>query len=117
MSREYKHYELRATNRPSGNSRLSTTVAVIGVNGHPYYCYVTFSEKLVVTVGKKLPRGISPFDPAYLFVDCSKGQYEVWAKYVRDDVGAILWSGSLEDPPTWLNFFKVKNNGDSSKNG
>jgi hypothetical protein len=110
VSKELKAYELRATRRPAKSDSLLTTVLVMNAQGEQGYCYVNFSLKLVQAVGKKLPRGISPQDPAFLHVFHSGEEYSVWAVYAREGWNPsstkLMWTG--EGNPSWLNFYKVK---------
>ncbi len=107
MSKEFKHYELKASKRPGANKLLSTTVRITGQDRKKYYCYVSFSDKLAEYVGKKLLFGISEFNPAFLHVDLSNNRLEVWACYVKTGAGTLLWSSYITTPP-WLNFYPVK---------
>lgn len=113
MSREYKHYELRATKKPAKNEVLSTTVAVYK-GARSYYCYVSFSEKLVQYVGKKLPLGVSKDHPAYLAVLVIGEHTTVYATYPPGSNPVKLWE--YDKPPAWLNFYtpKVEDNGNDS---
>lgn len=103
--KEYKTYELRATKRPAKSTLLSTTVA-IQRGTEQYYCYVSFSEKFVQAVGKKLPRGLSKQDPAHLGVLRTDKNWQVWARYNDSSAGVLLWT--TKEVPTWLNFYKTK---------
>lgn len=119
MAREFKNYELASSPRPCTAERyslVSSTVSIRGIDGSSYYCYVSFSDSLVEAVGKRLPRGVSTFDPAYLYVECTAQGYVVWAVSARSNEGVKLWSGSLESLPAWLKFIKVRGkNGKPSK--
>lgn len=113
MSREYKHYELRATKKPAKNAVLSTTVAVYRGKDR-YYCYVSFSEKLVHYVGKRLPLGVSKDHPAYLSVVVEGNEVFVSARYVSGyPYPTYLWQSKTI--PAWLNFYtpKVEDNGNN----
>lgn len=112
MSREFKNYGLRSSPRPIYTGRyvaLSSSVSIKGADGTPYYCYVSFSDKLVEKAGKLLPQGVSEFKPAFLHVDLSQLQMDVWVCYTVGKGAAKLWSQSLEeDIPEWLKFNKVR---------
>lgn len=112
MSREYKHYELRATKKPAKNEVLSTTVAVYRDKDR-YYCYVSFSDKLVQYVGKRLPLGVSKDHPAYLSVLVAENQVFVYANYASGKWMTLLWTAKTI--PAWLNFYtpKVEDNGNN----
>lgn len=113
MSREYKHYELRATKKPAKNEVLSTTVAVYRGKDR-YYCYVSFSDKLVQYVGKRLPLGVSKDHPAYLSVILVENQVFIYAAYTSGyPYTTCLWTANTL--PAWLNFYtpKVKDNGNN----
>ncbi len=108
MPRELKLYELRSASRPGVNNLLSTTVAVRDANGASYYCYVRFSDRLVQAVGKKLPRGLTQSDPAYLYVQVTQEGFQVWARTHSEAQQVLLWTTSLETTPDWLKFYKTK---------
>ena len=112
MSKEFRHYALRSSTRPSKPGALLTTVQVIEA-GAVGYAYVNFSDKLVEAVGKKLPRGISLEDPAYLSVESRDSMWEVWALYVRGGVPELMWRQATR--PEWLNFHEPRKarNGDN----
>jgi hypothetical protein len=120
VSKEFKNYELKSCPRPlaSGRYRLvSNTVQVTGADGQSYYCYVSFSDKLVRAVGKLL-RGVMVSSPAFLCVTVRlDGTYTVEANLFRAPLsGGILWSAPyVEGTPEWLKFIKVKQDGNSPK--
>jgi hypothetical protein len=122
MARELKSYELKATKRPAKWDRLSTTVAIEVYDkegdSKQFYCYASFSDKLVEAAGKRLPYGVSPKDPAYLWVQCFPEDkvWHVWARYF----GPLTLNGTkllftAGEQPAWLNFYKVKKNGIEAK--
>lgn len=108
MSKEFKHYQLRATKRPAKCPVLSTTVAVYNERGESGYCYINFSDTFVEAVGKRLSRGVAPFDPAFISVryNAQLQSWEIWARYLRDQLGVLLWATA--DKPSWLNFYKLE---------
>lgn len=112
MPREFKRYELRSTRRPAKATALSTTVSVLNEHGESGYCYVSFAEAFVHSVGKRLPRGVAEFEPAYIEVRYNRqlSAWEVWARYFGDGKGVLLWA--TDNRPSWLNFYKHEaNNG------
>lgn len=109
MGRELKKYELRATKKPARSDLVSTTVAIRGEDNSRYYCYISFSQAFVEAVGRALPRGVTIYEPAYLFVDCTKAGFDVWACYATDTEKVKMWSVPAErGAPAWLNFYKVQ---------
>lgn len=109
MSKEYKKYELKNARRPRKGGALLNTVAIHMQNGVYYYCYISFSPKLAETVGKKLPRGISPTDPAFLHVVQDHEQrWNVYAQYCGGTEAVLLWRTVTIEPPSWLKFYKPK---------
>ena len=109
MPREFKHYMLRSTKKPTKDKVLLSTVAIRDQEGEERYCYVSFSDKLVELVGRKLPRGISETDPAFLnIVFGPPGRWGIWAVYAVDGVARLLWRTECSEPPSWLKFYKLK---------
>lgn len=115
MSREMKKYRLRATRRPMRNEYVASAARVVDERGRSGYCYIGFDEPLVDAVGSKLPRGVAPFDPAYLTVtyDWIKKAWVVAARYIVDDVFTILWETA--DKPSWLKYTSYEDQHDSSE--
>jgi len=117
MSREYKHYGIRAANRSFRcfpYEFVSSVVAILGPSaGGRYYCYIAFSESFATAVGKKLPRGVSPKDTAYIFVECDKKEYKVFACYADESARALMWAGPMASKPPWLKFIPVKAENDN----
>ena len=97
---ERKYFELRALARkPRKPHKLLAQTCVVQAEqkGH---CFVTFSERFVEWVGKKLPRGIAEFDPAYLAVVQNGEVWEVFAVYVDRSAHALLWESKSK--PEWV---------------
>lgn len=115
MSKEFKHYELRRARKPASLGGLSSTVIVIRENGDSGFCYVKFSDSLVTAVGRKLPRGVSFDDPAYLEAryDRAKNWWEISARYLNTDTSVKLWTAVQK--PLWLTFNSENENGIGSK--
>jgi hypothetical protein len=111
MRGERKLWEIRSTPKPAKPKGVLTTVSVRGVNGQDYYCYINFSEKFEEFVGKKMPRGVSENDPAWLHVTCHalSGGATIAAHYLSDKSGCELWHATKT--PTWLKMYKVKHDG------
>jgi hypothetical protein len=107
--REWKHYELRRTQRPGSSQRLSNTVAVVDETGTPGYAYIAFSESFVTAVGNALPRGINDStEQAYLTVTYNplKRIWDVRARYITGVGQALLWH-SLQCP-AWINIIRIR---------
>lgn len=102
MPKECKKYQLRSTPKPARNCLLSTVVKVRDESGVDGYCYVGFDGSLVDAVGKKLPRGVAPYDPAFLCVeyDARRQVWVIGARYLVDESGVVLWES--EAKPHWL---------------
>jgi len=64
------------------------------------YCYINFSPAFEEFVGKNLPRGLAPFDPAYIQVTEHNQLWEVKAVYIKDGVNAVLWRSA--EKPAWI---------------
>jgi hypothetical protein len=64
------------------------------------YCYIKFSPAFEEFVGKELPRGLAPFDPAFIQVTETRGGWEVKAVYIQDGVNVTLWKA--EAKPEWV---------------
>lgn len=114
MSREMKKYRLRATRRPMRNEYVASAARVVDERGRSGYCYIGFDEPLVDAVGSKLPRGVAPFDPAYLSItyDWIKQVWVIAARYIADDVFAIMWETATK--PSWLKYTSYEDQNDHS---
>lgn len=110
MSREYKKYEIKSVKKPTKSKLLLSCVLVIGKDSIAYYCYISFSEHLVEAVGKKLSRGVSKENPAYLSIVWNKEGLEwiVSANYVLGGETKELWRTPYGSPPAWLKFYSIK---------
>lgn len=108
MSKENRNYELRSSTRPKKSGALLNTVQVRNELREVGYVYIRFSDKLIEAVGKKLPRGISEADPAYLSVVFSDMAWHIWAGYVSESGGShtLMWKQSTK--PSWLKFHPLK---------
>lgn len=102
MPRELKKYGLRSVRKPALKYLLSSVVKVRDEEGRGGYCYVRFDEPLIEAVGKKLTRGLAPFDPAYLVAeyDVIRKLWVIGARYLKTDEGVILWE--QDEKPAWL---------------
>lgn len=106
MSKELKMYALKATKKPTKSTTLLSTVQVINEAWERGYCYASFSDKLVEAVGKKLPRGISDQDPAFLSVLYLEGAWHIIAMYTSQDYATLMWK--TPNKPSWLSFHKIR---------
>lgn len=114
MSREMKKYRLRATRRPMRNEYVASAARVVDERGRSGYCYIGFDEPFVNAIGGKLPRGVATYDPAYVSVvyDWIKKAWVVAARYLTDDVFAILWETA--EKPSWLKYTSYEEKNESS---
>ena len=90
---------IKPARKPTDHDSLSSTVLVWD-DGGIGVCLIRFTDKLVEFVGKKLPRGVGPADPAYLHV-CQ--EFEVWAvhaTYISEEASVLLWR--QVGRPEWL---------------
>lgn len=100
ISGERKKFEIKARRSVKyKHPLLSNTVAYLE-DERQGFCYISFDESLVEFVGTKLPRGVAPFDPAYLYVVQTMGTWTVYARYVKDDIAVPLWGTHTR--PLWL---------------
>lgn len=108
MAREYKHYEIRKARTATDAGPLATTILVTDEVGNRGHGFIRFSDSLVNAAGKRLPRGVSRQDPAYLSVGYvpSLGVWDVSACYLNGEAAALLWR--TESKPSWLNKIGVK---------
>lgn len=99
--KEHKKFCLRHSRKPRAGSCLSGVVMVADSDGRGY-CYVDFSDDLVVSVGKALPCGVSDFWPAFLKV-VQLGNTDIWRMYAcYKDMGAMVLLVEYSGKPGWL---------------
>ena len=106
--RDAKKYAIRATRRPVKQSLVSSVVSVFNELGVQGYCYINFDAPFIEAVGKKLPRGVSKEDQAFIEV-LYHAPSKVWivaAGYVGRGADTFLWKTA--EKPLWLKFFKLK---------
>lgn len=103
MAREYKHYGLKRARSPRNLGPLATTIVITTDKGEKAYGYVKFSESFISAVGKRMPRGVSLHDPAFIDVAFVQGkkEWEIRARYLASGEAALLWRTGTE--PSWLN--------------
>lgn len=88
----------RYSRKPQEDYYLSGVVLI--VNKGIGFSYVKFDDRLVHFLGKKMPYGIGPSDPAYLKVVHRGGHYDVLCCYVDKSHSVVLWK---EDKlPEWV---------------
>ena len=99
--KELKKYKLKAARKPREHPLLSG-VAVVGEPTGKRVSYFSFSEAFVDAVGKALPVGVSPANPAYLKVLYMPGRdtWRVFAMYFQEVRGVLLWE--TDTMPSWL---------------
>ena len=90
---------IRPGRKPEVHPSLSGVVLVQGAEGRGY-AFVHFNEELVTRVGKALPFGINPENPAYLKILHIGEKWKVFAQYFERTQGALL--AELDVQPEWL---------------
>lgn len=58
-----------------------------------------------------MPRGLAPFDPAFIQVDETRAGWEVKAVYIKDGVNVTLWKADAK--PEWVG--KLRKEKDDAK--
>lgn len=89
---------------PKSPHRQLNNTCLVNTGEEVGYCYIRFSETFVDFVGKKLPRGVADFDPAYIEVVRAGGKWEIRATYYLDGVTKVLWKTA--DMPSWIGKLK-----------
>lgn len=101
FSKEPSSFRIRGVKKPRQDKRLSGVVAVFdrGLHG---YANINFSDRAIQRIGEKMPQGLSPDNPAFLYVvrRVEDDEYYVFSLYVENDDGVLLWC--QDDKPTWL---------------
>lgn len=102
ISGERKKFAIKARRTVRKKHPMLSNTVVFLEDGRADYCYISFDESLVEFVGNTLPRGIAPFEPAYLFVMHypEKNVWVVYANYVKGEGGQPLWETTTR--PAWL---------------
>lgn len=100
-AREKKKYGLRSAYQPQQGYPVAGNVLVADMDGKGYAA-VRFEEELVRAVGKALPMGVGPANPAYLKVlhVHRKDAWRVYAFYFDSSHGVLLWE--TKGKPDWL---------------
>lgn len=117
MPKECKKYNLRSTRKPARSCLLASVVRVRNEEGKDGYCYVGFDEALVEAVGKKLSRGVAPFDPAYLVAeyDPRRSVWLIGACYFYGAECVKLWE--TPDRPEWVKFIEIHSHASERSHG
>ena len=97
---ERKSFRLRYAEVGGQHPSMSSVVHVRDKAGLGV-CQITFSEVLVQTIGRFMPRGVGPDDPVFLRVESTAdGQWYVYAQYIRARDHILLWVA--DDKPPWI---------------
>lgn len=106
ISGERKKFELRSARAPALVHGLSNTV-IVYEDGAAKYCHIGFADALALEVGKRMPRGISNFEPAFLSVafDTLRSAWVVSSHYVSTWERVGLWQS--EEKPAWIKQLKT----------
>jgi hypothetical protein len=97
--KEAKRYDLRPARTPQKDPRLSGVVSVLSTAGSKI-SFIHFNEAFVEAVGKELPKGVSPDNPAFIRVMQSGKAWKVFAMYLKSNEGCLLWES--EQIPAWI---------------
>jgi len=102
INQERKKFALAQGRKPgkSKTPKLLANTALIHAPNETGYCYIAFSQDFVDFVAKEMPRGLAPFDPAFIRVTHLNGFWHVDAVYVNDGTCEILWR--QEAMPQWV---------------
>lgn len=102
INQERKKFALAQGRKPGKSKepkRLTRTALVLAPN-ETGYCYIAFSQDFVDFVAKELPRGLAPFDPAYIRVAHLGDVWQIEAVYINDGTSEVLWR--QKEMPTWI---------------
>jgi len=99
---ERKNFNIRARRIiRSLHPCVSNTAKLVNLPDAPDVCTISFSEDFVQFVGKMLPQGVGPYNPAYISVTIERGHYVVWAAYVKNPQSFVkLWRST--EKPAWI---------------
>jgi len=102
INQERKKFALTQARKPSdtGAARTLARTALVHAPNETGYCYIAFSEEFLAFVAKELPRGLAPFDPAFIRVSHLGDLWQVEAVYVQDGTSEILWR--TPEIPKWV---------------
>lgn len=105
ISGERKKFAIRSARKPMLVDGLSNTVIVYD-GGEPRFCHILFDPCLVAVVGKKMPRGVSGAEPAFIQVvfDQYQNEWVISACYVTDWERQVLWRSGQR--PHWIKELK-----------
>lgn len=112
INKERKKFALkprRSAGCTATTPMLGSCVLVHG-NEETGYCYISFSPDFEDFVAGKLPRGLAPFDPAYIRVREVRSAWRVEAVYVVDAVSVALWE--TPERPSWVGKLKQEKRDD-----
>lgn len=99
--KEVKRFRLLPGRKPQEHPLLSGVVRVCDSTGIGT-ANIKFTEHFVDAVGKALPSGLTPSDPAYLKLIYMPGDkvWRLWAMYLKTERGVVLWD--MEALPAWV---------------
>jgi hypothetical protein len=78
---------------------ISTSVLLNGPD-ETGYCYIAFSSDFEDFVAKEMPRGLAPFDAAFIRVSHLGDVWQVDAVYINDGTSRTLWRTA--ERPAWI---------------
>lgn len=100
-----KTWGIFSATKPQEDYYLSGVVHTLDDDG-PGYCYVKFSWALPTDMGKAMPRGLGPHQPAYLLA--LRMSDEVWYIFCcyTNGVRRVVWEENGR--PSWVRAIKRK---------
>lgn len=102
--KEPKAMGLKSAYKPQTGSCVSGVVVVNTKDGEVGTANVRFNKELEEMLGKKMPYGVGPQDPAFLKVIWIGWTYEVRGCYLNHGAEILLWN--LDELPEWCNRFR-----------
>ena len=83
------------------DTRIANTGQLIRPGGAVSTFRFSFAEAFVEFVGTMLPAGVSPYNPAYIFVTTDGQEWTVWAAYIDEGKNpTALWRAVTK--PEWV---------------
>jgi hypothetical protein len=102
-----KRWGLKAAIKPQQRFDLSGVCRLLDQTGAGY-CHIKFSWPLVVDMGRAMPRGVGPHEPAHLMaMRMNEHEWNIFCCYL-DGERQLVWTE--EGRPSWIKSIKRKEN-------